>query len=409
VRTVRMRAFSHLDLAFVNCLANTLSAALEWRELDATRRSLEERLHQAQRLESLGRLAGGIAHDFNNLLGVILSYSDFVAQATAGDERVQADIAEIRMAAARAAALSRQLLIFGRGDSVQAEVLDLNEVVASVEAFPDRMIGGSTQLTLHPAREPMPIRVDRGQLEQMLLNLLVNATDAMPDGGEITIETRRVEGTDLAPGSHIELAVSDSGVGMGPEVAARAFEPFFTTKRPGDGAGLGLAIVYGIVAEAGGSVAVHSEPGIGTTVEVHFPASDDPVHPAPAGRIPGHGETVLVVEDEPAILSVTARILRRNGYAVIEADSAATALELAEQHNFDLLLTDCVMPQMSGPVLADRLQEQRAGLPVVFMSGYSDGTLGFLREADEEICLVEKPFDEQALLEKIHHALSDRA
>lgn len=380
---------------------------------DAQRRSLEERLHQSQRLESLGQLAGGVAHDFNNLLAVILNYATFVAEETGDNEAVRSDVEQIRAAAERAARLTKQLLIFGRREQVRPEVLDLNALVADVHHLLDRSIGEHVRLAVRPADVLPPVRADRGQMEQVLLNLAVNARDAMPTGGVLTIATSVVEldeaYTGLHPevvsGSYVELCVSDTGVGMTAEISRRVFEPFFSTKPKGEGSGLGLATVYGIVSEAGGGVSVYSEPGVGTTFRVFFPAMDRSAttpqqSPEPAVR-GGANETILVVEDEPAVLEVTSRILRRNGYSVLEAARWDTALSLAADNEFQLLLTDSVMPEVSGSELAARLLEGRPELSVLFMSGYSDGVLGPRRVLPEGVELIQKPFNESSLLAKV--------
>ena len=421
VRTDDPRAFSELDLAFVEGLVNALSAAFERRQLDAARRDLEHRLHQSQRLESLGQLAGGVAHDFNNLLAVILNYASFAAKETIGNDAAQADIAQIQAAAERAAGLTRQLLVFARRETVQPEILDVNSVVAGVHRLLTSTIGEHVMLVVRAAPTLPGVRADRGQLEQLLVNLAVNARDAMADGGTLTIETGCAEldaevarlHTEVRPGSYVELTVTDTGVGMAPDVAARAFEPFFTTKGPGAGTGLGLATVYGIVAETGGSVTLRSEVGAGTTVQVHLPAADAPA-PAPVAQEPprdlsGHGGTILVVEDEPALLEVASRILRRNGYSVLAAASGEDALALAADQDFDLLLTDSVMPQMSGRVLADHLAGLRPGLPVLFMSGYSEGILGPGRVLNDGVALLQKPFDEPTLLGRVRDILAPPA
>jgi signal transduction histidine kinase len=383
----------------------------------AERERLENRLHQAQRLESLGQLAGGVAHDFNNLLAVILTCTAFVAEATEGNEAVRADVAQIRTAAERAARLTRQLLIFGHRDKANIEILDLGAVVTDIHGLLSRTIGEDVTLVVRGTADLPPIRADRGQIEQVLINLAVNARDAMPDGGTLTIRlgTTMLDEDyarlhpQITPGHYVELSVSDTGVGMAPEIVSRIFEPFFTTKPKDKGTGLGLATVHGIVAGSGGSLSVYSEPGMGTTFRAFFPPAKGHAvvvaEPAEAPVIGGHGETILVVEDEPAVRQLTARILRRSGYTVIEAASGAEALALAADHHFDMLLTDLVMPQVSGPELAERIQQMHPGVPVLFMSGYSQDVLGPRGALSPDVPLIQKPFAAQELLKNVHAQL----
>jgi signal transduction histidine kinase len=383
----------------------------------AERERLENRLHQAQRLESLGQLAGGVAHDFNNLLAVILTCASFVAEATADNESVRADVDQIQAAAERAARLTRQLLIFGRRDKAKIEILDLGAVVTDIHGLLARTIGEDVTLVVR-ATEGLPaISADRGQMEQVLINLAVNARDAMPDGGTLTIRLGTTMLDDgyarlhpqITPGQYVELSVSDTGVGMPPEIVSRIFEPFFTTKTRDKGTGLGLATVHGIVAGSGGSLNVYSEPGMGTTFRAFFPPMQGPAalatEPAEASATQGHGETVLVTEDEPAVRQITARILRRNGYSVMEAASGAEALTLAADHHFDMLLTDLVMPQVSGAELAQRIHQMHPGVPVLFMSGYSQDVLGPRGALDSDAPLIQKPFAAQELLKTVHGLL----
>jgi two-component system cell cycle sensor histidine kinase/response regulator CckA len=398
------------------------AAALTWdvserNRLEADRHALQHRLEQSERFESLGQLAGGVAHDFNNLLAAILNYASFVAEETADRPAVRADAEQIQAVAHRAARLTRQLLIFSRREAVQPVVLDLGAVVADVRNLLSRSIGAHIELRVESAPGLPAIEADRGQLEQVLLNLAINARDAMPEGGILTIGTRAVDrgegaaglNPDLSPGRYAELAVGDTGTGMSPEVAERIFEPFFTTKPRDQGTGLGLATVYGIVTGAGGSMSVESEEGAGTTFRLYFPATRAPASgaaataSAPDGQ--GNGETILIVDDEPSVLEVAARILRGDGYAVLEAGTYEQALSLAASRDFQLLLTDSVMPGMSGISLAERLGELRPGLPVLYMSGYSEGGPGGQRVPDGAVAFVAKPFTRRALLDKVHAAL----
>jgi signal transduction histidine kinase len=387
-------------------------------QAQAERERLENRLHQSQRLESLGQLAGGVAHDFNNLLAVILGCTSFVAEATAGDESVRSDVEQIRTAAERAARLTRQLLIFGHRDKAQIEVLDLNAIVTDVQSLLARSIGEQVKLVVRPAASLPAIRADRGQIEQVLINLAVNARDAMPGGGTLTIQSGVAQIDEeharlhpgVRPGRYVALSVSDTGVGMSPDVAARIFEPFFTTKPQGKGTGLGLATVHGVVTKAGGSLSVHSEPGTGTTFRAFLPAAEEQAATAAtattAAAISGRGQTILVVEDERAVLEITARLLRRNEYSVLAATTGEEALALAANHEFDLLLTDQVMPQISGAELAERVRQIRPEAAVLFMSGYSQDDRGRQHAPAAGVTLVQKPFTEQTLLETVRAVIA---
>jgi PAS domain S-box-containing protein len=383
---------------------------------EADRQALGERLRQSERLESLGQLAGGVAHDFNNLLGVILNYAAFVAEQTSDNPAVNADVEQIRAAAERGARLTSQLLIVGRREAIRPAVLDLNAIVADMRDLLSRSIGEQVKLTVRSAIGLPAIRADRGQIEQILLNLAVNARDAMPAGGNLHIATQVADldedylrqHPDARLGCHVELAVSDTGAGIPPEVVGHIFEPFFTTKPKGQGTGLGLATVYGIVTEAGGSLSVNSEAGLGTTFRLLFPTVDEPAAPVAipaAADIEGDGETILVVEDEVAMMEVTARILRHHGYTVVEATTGHEAIALAAQPDVQLLLTDSVMPQMSGRELARQIREKRPELPVLFMSGYDQKVIGTRRGLGEDIALVQKPFNAETLLTRVRSVM----
>ena len=386
------------------------------KRIEAERRDLESRLRQSERLESLGQLAGGIAHDFNNLLSVILNYAVFVSEEIE-DPTVRADVDEIRLAAERAARLTNQLLIFGRRDTAQLEVLDVNAIARDVHQLLSRTLGEHIELAMLLADTGAPALVDRGQMEQVLVNLAVNARDAMPTGGILTIETATIDvGDDVAatldvpPGPYVQLSVSDTGSGMDANTVEHAFEPFFTTKPKGQGTGLGLATVYGIVAQVAGTITLYSEPDLGTTVRVYLPhAQQRPPEDrsAPAEAIPtGSGTRVLVVDDEEAMGKVAARILQRNGYQVEHVTSADDALARLDDIEVDVLLTDVVMPSMSGPELADRVRARHPEVLVCFMSGYSEGVLGPERGLDTGMFLVQKPFGEAVLLATLRDLLA---
>ncbi len=385
--------------------------------LSAERRDLEHRLHQSQRLEGLGQLAGGVAHDFNNLLSVVMNYTAFVAERIRGDEELEEDVAEIQSAAERAAALTKQLLIFGRREAVRPQVISLDTVIDGMQALLARSIGEHIEMKVLSGGDLGPIQADPGQIEQVVLNLVVNARDAMPDGGQLTVSTSEAEldaefcssRPGVEPGSFVELAVADSGHGMTEEVASRIFEPFFTTKAQGQGTGLGLATAYGIVSEAGGFIEVSSEPESGTVFRIRFPTVDRPLDAAaeaPPLRSPrGTGQVVLLVEDEPALMKSTARMLRGNGYTVLEAPFGPDAVAIAQSTAIDLLLTDVVMPAMSGRQVADEVQRLQPDVGLLFMSGFSQGTAGSPVSATPGLDLVQKPFTEHTLLERVHSAL----
>jgi hypothetical protein len=400
-------------------------------EAQAEKERLLNELHHARRLESLGELAGGIAHDFNNLLAVIINYAAFVAEyldaaPAAGDEEkrhtTRADVEQIGLAAQRAAHLTHQLLAFARREVVQPEVVDVNAVVTDVERLLERTLGEHIELRSRLATGLRSVLIDPGRLEQILVNLAVNARDAMPDGGTLTIDTASVDvdedyiarRAELSPGPYVRLRVSDNGKGMTREVAERAFDPFFTTKPAGQGTGLGLATVYGIVQQAGGRVRIYSESGVGTTATVLFPATEE--MPARTAQKTGpaqlRGEaTILLVEDEDALREVARRILADNGYRVITAangeEALAAAAELAEQ--IDLLLTDVVMPQMDGPLLAEQIRRVRPSIRVMFMSGFAQPILASGGQLDAGVILVEKPFSGPTLLAKVSQGLEQEA
>jgi two-component system, cell cycle sensor histidine kinase and response regulator CckA len=386
----------------------------ERNQAEVERRALERELHQSERLEILGQLASGIAHDFNNLLAAILSYAGFVAEETGDRPAVRADAEQIQTMAQRAARLTKQLLIFSRREVTQPEALDLNLVIAGIRDLLSASTGPHITLRVHPADQLAAIMADRGQIEQVLLNLAINARDAMPDGGTLTVQTLMVELHDwsarqhpgVGPGRYVELTVGDTGTGMSAEVAARIFEPFFSTKPAGHSTGLGLSTVQSIVTQAGGSVSAHSGKATGTTFRVCFPASAAAAEPGPAGAVPGdqgNWETVLIVDDEPSVVQVTSRILRKNGYTTLEAGTGDQALLLAASQDFQLLLTDSVMPGVSGPKLAERITALKPGVRILHMSGYTAGLLSPAGIAER--AFMQKPFTAEALLEKVRTML----
>jgi PAS domain S-box-containing protein len=418
-----------LAIATIRDVSEHLALVRERERLksEAERERLQNRHSQAQRLESLGELAGGIAHDFNNLLAVIINYAAFVAEdlgaaasAEIGDrwEGPRDDVEQIKLAAEQAAHLTRQLLAFARRDAVKPEVVDVNEIVGHVEQLLGRTLGEQVQLVSSLGAELWPVLIDPGQLEQILINLAINARDAMPDGGMLRVETANIEvdeayassRAEISPGRHVRLQVSDSGGGMSREAVQRAFDPFFTTKPPGQGTGLGLATVYGIVERAGGRVQIYSEPGVGTTVTALLPAtgqaSAGPERRIDPVRLRGE-ETILLVEDEASLRRVAQRILSEAGYRVIAAANGPEALAEAGRHpeHIDLLLTDVIMPRMPGPQLAEQLLAQRPAVRVLFMSGFAEPLLGSGGRIDGNVELIDKPFSASTLLEKVGQVL----
>jgi two-component system cell cycle sensor histidine kinase/response regulator CckA len=382
------------------------------------RHMLEAQYQQAQKMEAVGRLAGGVAHDFNNLLTVILGFCELLLADLATDDPRKADIAEIQKAGGRAAGLTRQLLAFSRKEIIQPELLDLNAIVADIRVMLGRLIGEDVTVVLGLGAALAPMKADRGQVEQIVVNLAVNARDAMPRGGTLTIETANVEVDAhhaqtlfaVSPGPYVVLTVTDTGTGMTPEVQARLFEPFYTTKEPGKGTGLGLATVHGIASRGGGGVTVDSTVAKGSSFRVYFPRADpaDAAVAAPPAIERGHAgvQTVLVVEDAEGLRELTKRLLEPQGYHVLLAASADEARRLFDEHpSIDLLLTDVVMPGASGPELVKQLVGLRPALKVIYMSGYTDEAIVHHGILDPGIAFVHKPFSSETLGRKIREVL----
>jgi two-component system cell cycle sensor histidine kinase/response regulator CckA len=384
------------------------------------RKGLEEQLRQSQKMEAVGRLAGGIAHDFNNLLTVIGGYTETAISELPTDAPTAALLREVRRAAESAASLTRRLLMFSRRQIVRLSPLDLNAVVSDVEQLLKRTLGEDIEIVASLPAGVHPIQGDATQLQQVLMNLAVNARDAMPRGGTLSIETTNVgHGTQRngAPVRAVELRFSDTGCGMTDATKAHIFEPFFTTKELGHGAGLGLATVYAIVQGMGGTIHVTSDPGRGTSFTMRFPASQVPLEVAPAAPAPPvtadlHGtETILVVEDEDTVRTLTANVLKNAGYVVIEASGPAAALKMAERSasTIHLLLSDVIMPGFDGVELSKRFRKSHPQTPVLFMSGYSDDTMAHHGLTVDQYKLLTKPFTTTNLLMKVREALGQQA
>lgn len=389
------------------------------KQAEVERVRLLERLVQAQKLDAIGSLAGGVAHDFNNLLSVILGCSDFVMQRLDAQDPLVADVMDIKKAGERAATLTRQLLAFGRKQPLRPAVLKLNDVVHGLEAMLRRVIGEDVELVVSLAPDLGSTLVDASQLEQVLMNLVVNARDAMSTGGRIEIETRNLaagEANALSPhagqlGNCVCLSITDTGCGMDEEVCARCFEPFFTTKPMGQGSGLGLATVYGIVKQSAGHIQVRSEPGRGSCFQIFFSRCDELTRsePPPPRQGQNRGETILVVDDEPGLLRVASRSLELEGYTVLTSNSAAAALELCREHpgEIHLVLTDIVMPAASGVSLVEKLSELRPRTRALYMSGHSDALIGQHGLIEQGSRFISKPFAPEVLTRRVREVLDE--
>ena len=383
-----------------------------------SRRHLEEQLRQAQKMEAVGMLAGGVAHDFNNLLTIITGYSQLILNNLRADDPNRHSVEQVMRAGERAAALTKQLLAFSRRQVLQPKILDLNRLVSSLTTMLQRLIGEDVDLRLVLRPDVGRVHADPGQVEQVLMNLVVNARDAMPDGGLLTVETANVDLDESYTSRHIEvksgpyvmLAVSDNGAGMDEATRARLFEPFFTTKGAGKGTGLGLSTVFGIVKQSGGSLQVYSEPGTGTAVKVFLPRIDQPAALDPEGQRlavrRGH-ETILVVEDDDMVRNLVRETLERDGYTVLDANGPAEARRAAERFPgvIHLVITDVIMPKTNGRDLALQLVKRRPNLKVLYMSGYTDSAIASSGVLEPEVSFLQKPFTPVALTAKVREVL----
>ena len=386
--------------------------------LDITdRHNLEQKLRQAQKMEAIGRLAGGIAHDFNNLLTVIEGYGELLMEKTAGDMNLVPEVLEIRRAAARAAALTNQLLAFSRQQVLAPKVLDLNDLVQNMSNILRRLLGEDVDLRLQLEPNLGQVKADPNQLEQVIMNLAVNARDAMPEGGKLTLETANTvldeqyaaTHESVRPGPYVRLAVTDTGAGMDDQTRAHMFEPFFSTKH-GKGTGLGLSMVYGIIRQSSGHIWVYSEPSMGTTFKIYLPRVQPTAEAIPTpifSRAPGGSESILVVEDEPALRTLVNNVLKKQGYRVMVAGTDAEAIAIGEDQTtrIDLLLCDVVLTQTNGRELARRLVELRPALKVLFMSGYTDDTVLKRIILEAGTPFLQKPFTVDALGRKVREVL----
>jgi CheY-like chemotaxis protein len=384
--------------------------------------AVQEQFRQSQKMESIGRLAGGIAHDFNNLLTVIKGYSQLSLIELKEGDPLRGNLEEIKGATDKASDLILQLLAFSRRQILEMRVLDLNTVLRNLNKMLHRVIGEDIELVTRLADDLGRVKVDPGQIEQVIMNLTVNARDAMIEGGKLTIETANVEldgayarrHVAVAPGRYVMLAVSDTGVGMTPEVRERIFEPFFTTKKGGEGTGLGLSTVYGIVKQSGGNIWVYSEPEKGTTFKIYLPLVNEPLEEKKERVVkeasPRGNETILVVEDDEVVRKLAVRILREQGYRVLEASQGVDAFLICEEHKgpIHLLVTDVVMPKMSGRELAERITSIRQEVKVLYMSGYPDDTIAHHGILNEGMNYIQKPFKMNGLAQKVRGVLDKK-
>ncbi len=402
------------------CILSITRDITERKSAEEQRANLEAQLFQAQKMESIGRLAGGVAHDFNNMLSVILGYAELMKSRLSADASLLMDLLEIEKAAGRARDITRQLLAFSRKQIIAPKPIQLNELISNTQKTLSRLIGEDIDLCFSPGKDLWRIRCDSSQVDQVLVNLVVNARDAMPDGGKLEIETQNIfldkgycrDHPEFTPGQYVLLRVSDTGIGMDKEVLSHAFEPFFTTKEVGKGTGLGLATVYGMVTQNGGVITVESEPGQGTTFSIYLPIMTEEEEEEEKGKeapvTPGAG-TVLLVEDDEMVRGITMKMLERLGYSVLAPETPGKALSLCERgaRSIDLLVTDVVMPEMNGTELRERISAIRPGMKVLFMSGYTSDAIVHRGVLDEGVHFILKPFTINDLARKVREALGD--
>jgi signal transduction histidine kinase len=427
LRSLKPYAYTDKDVRLAERIGNQIAGAIANAQLYAERiqaeqerAALQEQLRQSQKMEAIGKLAGGVAHDFNNLLTVIQGYGELILNSVDQNSPLRQDVQEIINASERASSLTRQLLAFSRKQVLQPKVLDLNTHVSNMDKMLRRMIGEDIELVTLLAENLGRIKADPGQIEQVILNLALNAKDAMLKGGKLTIETANVKLDEsyahshigVTPGHYVMLSVSDNGVGMTPEIKERIFEPFFTTKEKGKGTGLGLSTVYGIIQQSGGNVWVYSEPGVGTTFKIYLPVIEegrDSIQSLAVSTKPLQGsETILLVEDEEMVRKLACTVLQKYGYTVLEAPNGEEALRIVQGQNgnpIHLMVTDVVMPGMSGRQLADRLGSLWPEMKVLYMSGYTDNAIVHHGVLDPGIAYIQKPFAPNALTSKVREIL----
>jgi signal transduction histidine kinase/CheY-like chemotaxis protein len=420
IQAIELEAFNHEHAVAMRMAANLAAVAIENVRLFERERKHEEQLRQSQKMEAVGRLAGGVAHDFNNLLTAIIGYSELVQSRLDQADPLRCEVEEIGRAGHRAASLTRQLLAFSRKQVLQPEVLDLNAVITDIDKMLGRLIGEDIEMTAFPNPNLGCVMADPGQIEQVIMNLAINARDAMPQGGKLIIQTANVtledfytdkRGLNLKPGPYVMLTVTDTGQGIDENILPHIFEPFFTTKEQGKGTGLGLSTVYGIINQSDGDIWVETEPGRGTTFNIYLPRVDSPAQEQQASKPRESSfsvsETILLVEDEDMVRKLVCEILKMNGYNVLQAANGREALPICEAHAgpIHLMLTDVVMPQMGGRELAERIASLRPEMKVLFMSGYTDDEIVHHEVPDAGIAFIQKPFTPDSLERRVRDLL----
>ena len=423
LEVLKAGAADYITRNHLSRLGVTVSREMSQAEGRRERSRLEQQFRQAQKMEAVGRLAGGVAHDFNNLLTVITGYAELLLAGGDLEAPQRTALQEIQRAAERGGALTHQLLAFSRGRPFTPRTVQLNTLIVHMEKMLSRLIGEDVELITVAAAEPANVRTDPGQLEQVVMNVVVNARDAMPGGGKLIIETANAQvdqtyagpNVDLKPGSYVVLAISDTGMGMDPETVTHLFEPFFTTKAPGKGTGLGLATAYGIVKQSGGAISVYSEPGRGTTVKIYLPSAEaklaaEAAEQEPAAALRG-SETILVLEDEARVRKLVCEVLAGRGYHVLEAVRGEEAIRMAKEHKgrIHLLLADVVMPEMSGPQALEQIRTRHPNMKVLFMSGYTDEAMVHHGILDSGVPFLQKPFLPETLARKVREVLASQA